>query len=217
MESDMSKVPTSLKRVRYFMGQLLSPEDLHAEQEYFREKLRRHNRMLHGFGVVCGLRVSAPENDEPPWQITVSPGYALTPLGDEIVVTEAVRLELDSALGGPQVGCKRIYIGMRYNELPTDPVPGPEGLEPSRIMETFEIQALLVPPPSYQASLEKLAQSPAVDPETGVRAPSGCRGAILTDVALEDPWIVLAEISLPSSPNDRVLQNSISEASGHQL
>jgi hypothetical protein len=213
----MSSVPTGLKRVRYFTGQLLSSDDLKAEQEYFREKLRRHNRMLHGFGVVCGLKVSAPEDGEPPWQITVSPGYALTPGGDEIVVTEAVRLVLDSALGGPQAGSKRIYIAMRYNELPADPVPGPGGLEPSRIMETFEVGALLVPPPSYQTHLGKSAQDPATDQESGVGALSGCMGAVVTDAAAEDSWIVVAEISLPSSPNERIQQNSISEALRHQL
>lgn len=218
MKTDMSSVPTGLKRVRYFTGQLLSSEDLKAEQEYFREKLRRHNRILHGFGVVCGLNVSAPANDEPPWQITVSPGYALTPGGDEIVVTEAVYLELDSALVGPQVGCKRVYVGMRYAELLTDPVPSfNEGMEPSRIMETFEVQALLVLPHSYQASLDKPAQYPAVDPETGVKSLSSCRGAMLTGALAEDPWIILAEISLPSSPNDRILQDSISEALRNRL
>jgi hypothetical protein len=41
----------------YFHGQLLSAADMRTEQSYFREKLKLHNRCLHGYGVVCGLEV----------------------------------------------------------------------------------------------------------------------------------------------------------------
>jgi hypothetical protein len=44
-----------LKRVKYHHGMLLSAKDLTAEQEYFLERQRRHNRYLHGWGVVSGL------------------------------------------------------------------------------------------------------------------------------------------------------------------
>ena len=43
---------TALERVKYFQGQMLSVSDLEAEQEYFLARLRRHNRHLHGWGVV---------------------------------------------------------------------------------------------------------------------------------------------------------------------
>ena len=46
-----------LKRLNYFYGQLLGVNDFRSEQAYFREKLRLHNRCLHGFGTVCGLKV----------------------------------------------------------------------------------------------------------------------------------------------------------------
>jgi len=48
----------SLERPRFFTGKLLTTEDLALEQQYFREKLRRHNRSLHGFGIVSGLKVT---------------------------------------------------------------------------------------------------------------------------------------------------------------
>lgn len=44
-------------RLRYFYGQMLHSRDLQTEQGYFREKLKLHNRCLHGWGVVCGLEV----------------------------------------------------------------------------------------------------------------------------------------------------------------
>jgi hypothetical protein len=46
-----------LDRLTFFHGQLLSAADLQTEQRYFREKLKLHNRCLHGFGIVCGFEV----------------------------------------------------------------------------------------------------------------------------------------------------------------
>jgi hypothetical protein len=48
---------STLEFVRYFPRQLLTADDMRAADEYFREKMRRHNRMLHGWGVVCGCKV----------------------------------------------------------------------------------------------------------------------------------------------------------------
>src|SRR5215470_12791998 len=52
-----------LARLRYFHGQMLIANDLQAEQDYFREKLKLHTRCLHGYGTVCGLKVVAVEPD----------------------------------------------------------------------------------------------------------------------------------------------------------
>lgn len=50
-------------RLRYFHGQLLGHHDFQNEQDYFREKLKLLNRCLHGYGTVCGLKVSLIEDD----------------------------------------------------------------------------------------------------------------------------------------------------------
>jgi hypothetical protein len=58
-----------LERLQYFFGQMLGPEDFRAEQTFFREKLKLHNRCLHGYGTVCGLEVvpvPMPEDCDPP-------------------------------------------------------------------------------------------------------------------------------------------------------
>jgi hypothetical protein len=49
------------KRLNYFYGQMLGVADFQTEQNYFREKLKLHNRCLHGYGVVCGLKVVPEE------------------------------------------------------------------------------------------------------------------------------------------------------------
>jgi hypothetical protein len=48
-----------LKRLNYFHGQMLGVNDFRTEQHYFREKIKLHNRCLHGYGTVCGLKVGA--------------------------------------------------------------------------------------------------------------------------------------------------------------
>ncbi|MEE8155501.1 MAG: hypothetical protein V3T53_11165 [Phycisphaerales bacterium] len=74
------------------------------DQSYFRNRLRLHNRMVHGWGVVCGAivcRLPAPADDNSngqcdngatdcdgykPWKIIVKRGYILGPYGDDIVI-----------------------------------------------------------------------------------------------------------------------------------
>lgn len=86
-----------MERPRYFPRQLITPDDMNLEQAYFRDKMRRHNKYLHGWGVVCGAQVcaatmkgkdaSGKEVDVPkPWTVVVQPGYVLGPGGDEIYI-----------------------------------------------------------------------------------------------------------------------------------
>ena len=72
-----------LDRTRYFSGQLLTEADLNNEQSYWLAKSRLHNRFLHGWGVVCGIEVLCSECDG--W-VTVKPGYAIDPCGNDIIV-----------------------------------------------------------------------------------------------------------------------------------
>lgn len=62
------------KRLNYFYGQMLGVTDFQTEQNYFREKLKLHNRCLHGYGVICGLKVVPEPKDEsckPPGDVHV--------------------------------------------------------------------------------------------------------------------------------------------------
>ena len=47
-----------LKRVCYSTGLVLGVDEFRQEQEYFLAKDRLHQRALHGYGTVCGLKVS---------------------------------------------------------------------------------------------------------------------------------------------------------------
>ncbi len=73
----------SFSRPRYFYGQLLDVRHFESEQEYFKRKLWMLNRMVNGYGVVCGLDVQVGDDDH---SVKVKPGLALDQLGREIVV-----------------------------------------------------------------------------------------------------------------------------------
>lgn len=118
-----------LKRNRFFSGKLLTVEDLELEQEYFREKLKRHNRYLHGFGIVFGLEVSKGRST-----VVISTGLAIDCQGNEIVVPEP----LEESFPNPDLG-NTLFLSISYVEKGTDPVPGPlpdcSEMENSRIEE----------------------------------------------------------------------------------
>ncbi len=130
----MNIAKLSLTRNRFFAGKLLTPEDLELEQQYFREKLKRHNRYLHGFGVVTGLAVSQSASN-----VTVSEGLAIDCEGNEIIVTDPLVL----ATPLPLAGQSNIYLALRYVENERDPVPVPASddfdapAQNSRIEESF--------------------------------------------------------------------------------
>jgi hypothetical protein len=132
----------SLRRLRFFTGQLLTAESLELEQQYFREKLKRHNRTLHGFGIVSGLEVSLQSG-----QIIVKPGLALDCEGNELVIESARPVVVPSTTDGFQGA----YVSVRYVEEETDFVPAvhepmatsdENGPKASTITERSEIETV---------------------------------------------------------------------------
>jgi len=123
-----------LVRVHHATGQVLSVAEFTAEQTYFREKLRRHNRAVHQPGVVDGLAVTLEAS-----AVRVAPGFAVDAAGNEICVPVAQSAPLPSVAGA-------VYVLLRYKEIAVNPIPvlGPPGEGntdgvPSRIQESFEI------------------------------------------------------------------------------
>jgi hypothetical protein len=84
----MNKKPVelllNLKRVNYFAGKMLTPEDFQTEQQYFKDRMKLHNRFLHGYGIVSGLGVTI--SDQSPEALMVSRGYAIDPYGNDVIV-----------------------------------------------------------------------------------------------------------------------------------
>ena len=121
------------RRLKYFHGMLLDEKDFREEQDYHAKKRRLLNRMLHGSGVVCGLELRGRKNKQ---SIQVTPGLALDCSGNEIYVSKDLKIDLatllppkDKPKGPPacrpedeEANLKTYYIGIRYEEKPTNPV-----------------------------------------------------------------------------------------------
>jgi hypothetical protein len=150
--ADMSCDRNVAERPRYYARQLITSVDLTLEQDYFRNKLRLHNRLLHGWGVVCGAQVclvpqtrnSANGNGNggfEPWLVYVKPGYILSPCGDEINidcgrVVDLRKSGVTGITGEPCVevvdpwcvevfdrdGPDTLWLAVRYKQYATRPV-----------------------------------------------------------------------------------------------
>jgi hypothetical protein len=81
---------SSLQRPRYFARQLVTPAELNLSTDYVLERLRSHNRLLHGWGVICGLKVCTVAGSEEgsvlPWKVAIEPGHAIDGHGNDITV-----------------------------------------------------------------------------------------------------------------------------------
>lgn len=163
----------ALERTRFYARQLVGPDDLTQDQTYFREKARRHNRLLHGWGIVCGARVM---EGEAPCEVIVEPGYVLGPFGDEIVIDSEVTIDVCKQdpsgaafdpCGGVDPWCAELrpqrragatlYLAVRYTECETRPARvigcgcgcDEAECEYTRTRDSYELKVLDELPDSY--------------------------------------------------------------------
>ena len=120
---------TALQRLRFFAGRVLTADDLKLEQDYFLKKLQRHNRSLHGFGIVSGLEVTVSSK-----QIVIREGLALDCEGNELLIESTQTLGLPATLES----CTTAYVSIRYAEHGCRPDSTVAAGEPATIQEGFE-------------------------------------------------------------------------------
>jgi hypothetical protein len=235
--SDLSDLPCTttdcgcdcdapLERLRYFPRQLMTADDMRAEQHYFREKARRHNRYLHGWGVSCGCTVEAVTSSKPgAWQVRVCPGYAVAPQGDAILIDDCIDVDLQLGPQNPPCSVRwpcpptgempgvdrergtTAYIAVRYAECFSRPVRvhpsgcgcDETGCEYSRVRDSFEIKVLWELPASHrQARLDDEQWC-----QTVRTAPPELLKRLHTfpvppcPPCPSDPWVVLATVRIP--------------------
>ncbi len=167
------------ERTRYYPRQLVAAADLTQDQLYFREKSRRHNRLLHGWGIVCGAEVRVSQQAG---CVDVNAGCILGPYGDEIVIDNVVTVDLSArnADGDAANGCvppdpwcaevkvappanQPVYLAVAYTEYPCVPVQvvtsgcgsGCEetACEYSRSRDSYRIRVLDILPDTYPAQM----------------------------------------------------------------
>ena len=104
----------SLTRPNYYQGKVLGVDDFDQEQAYQRGHRRRHNRLLHGVGVVSGLEVTLEAGSKgTASSIVVLPGVAVSPAGDELVLCDTVRVL-------PCSGKRPCFVTISLVERPAD-------------------------------------------------------------------------------------------------
>jgi hypothetical protein len=192
---------STFNRPRYVPGDYLTAASLALGQTWLLSRLGRHNRRMHSYGVVCGM-LAVPSGDPAhPWGVSVCPGYAIGPYGDEIEIAEKTPLDIRdfmwtaSAQGSRRwLRRSRPVIAVRFRERPDGLVPVPGAPcsceEPvyaeSRIGDGFELAAVWTLP----------------------RAPAEadlCKGAAADCPPCPDsPWLPLATVRLPSAQGSAI-------------
>jgi hypothetical protein len=142
-----------LERLNYYDGQFMVARDFSDEQAFLLGKHREHVHYLHGWGTVCGLKVT--QHPDPACRdrfILIEPGLGLDCCGREIHVTEKIyvdlRAELSAAPDKPAPGARTLLISLCYDECRTEYAPvlysdcacGQDRCEPSRVRETFSVK-----------------------------------------------------------------------------
>ncbi|MDO4731787.1 MAG: hypothetical protein Q4B14_06705 [Clostridia bacterium] len=103
----------SCERNNYFFGKLMTVKDFENEQTYFNSKRQLCSNMLHGFGIVSGLKVFLINNQT----LSVDAGLAIDQNGREVMLPEACVKKI-SVIDGFEEYCdeKELYLCIRYKE-----------------------------------------------------------------------------------------------------
>jgi len=147
-------------RNNYFTGKLLVERDFTDETRYHMEKMRHHEQQLHGWGVVCGLKVKPHPNELCRDRfVCIEPGFAVDCCGHDIIVREEECFDLFSI---PEIqalkkandtATHKLQICVRFRECPTEDIPtlfddcgcDDTRCAPNRILESWEFGVNLDP------------------------------------------------------------------------
>jgi hypothetical protein len=175
----------AIERNHWFDYKYIGAHDLLAEQEYLVSRHRLHNRLLHGCGVICGLKVTRHPRARcaGDW-VVVQAGIAIDAFGRELILGEdtAQQLPVAKGKGGSFVLC------VRYREEQVQPVPvlyaDPEaGLPysvPNRIQESVAVVA--VPASEFDPDGWEVGGRGCIHP-----APATAHGLVALAIAEVDP------------------------------
>jgi len=193
-------------RNRYFYGQLLGVYNFELETEYFIRQRSLLNRLILGYGVVCGLNVELTSDGR---KVVIWPGLALDKCGRPVVVGQktapipvppkVIQSATDQAQGGGHdEACVQVVIC--YHECYGDPVPVRYGdcdlADPcaaSTVREQYRIEFRdeCAPKPSPRCHVPDLLSNGGIDHDALARWVT--RGRNCTSLPA-DPCIPLANL-----------------------
>jgi hypothetical protein len=205
--------------------QMVTAADLQAGVGFLVERIRRHNRYLHGCGVACGLEVSVEPVFQPTTQqlsliVQVQPGQAISPQGDAIHVPVFYSETFDSALVVPSNESFRnslwsifqaglgggLSVLLRHTTTGSQPCPmlpeicGPEGtpMANTRYRDGYRIDLATFRP---AACATPLVTTPGSVIDELLRHDTAQTGVRLADFMhcppdTDEPWLILATVDL---------------------
>ena len=121
-----------IKRLKPIDGLSVTAQVWDEAHEFHRQRQRYHALVAHGTGIVAGLEVIA--SDPADSQIYIMPGMAISPDGDEIVLTQAVAYDLGKAQG-------MLYLLLTYGESKPAVDQGSSDSARLYVYSGFEIEA----------------------------------------------------------------------------
>lgn len=190
----------NFERNKYFYGKLMTVRDFETEQSYFIEKQRLINRLIHGAGVVCGLKVEKADEGLDTTRIRIYPGVAIDCCGREIIVPEAKVVDLKDSLEGTN----KVYVLLKYDFCEKESVPVINNVSAceetccyNRILETYKIEISKEPPDDCTLADKELcnawpaAENPVVFIDYWIE--KGCAKCP------QEPAVLLAAITVQNS------------------
>lgn len=136
-------------RNRYFYGKLLDASHFELETGYVNIKRWLLNRLVTGYGVVCGLDVSETPDKK---SVIVTPGLAIDKHGREIIVAEEtapfpIPPPIPGAPCDDELERDYVHLVICYHECVAEPAPvlageccEQEACEPGVIHERYKLE-----------------------------------------------------------------------------
>jgi len=192
-------------RNNYFTGKLLVERDFTDEARFHMEKLRHHEQRLHGWGVVCGLKVKPHPNPACRDRfICIEPGTAVDCCGYDIIVHEEECIDITQLPAIRALKEEKEYtlqICLSYRECPTEEIPvlyddcGCDDTKcaPNRILESYDVDVIVDPeeaPASFDTPRLKWENTVAIAHATRVALHDATPPHRLYVVTADNPAIV---------------------------
>ena len=202
-------LPDAAVRNRFFYGKLMDAYHFELETNYQNARRWLLNRLVSGWGVVCGLNVKrGPEENT----VVVEPGVAIDRWGREIIVQEQsaplkiphehVKTVADACKKGSRREECCVHVVLCYHECLSDPTPvlaGACGCQPDCVPGTIreryclDVRPGCVRPVSLECRLEKVGFTGEIDYSQLARWVTEYKSCLKLP---KDPCIPLANIDV---------------------
>lgn len=211
----------TLRRPHFSPRQLVTADDLNAGVSYLVERSRRHNRYLHGCGIVCGLQLDASMAlNQDTLDLSISAGAAIGPHGDMITVPARPSLLFNAIMTGEDSYISvstliatllaggqdefELHLLLRHTGGPPDDLrpefpdlcrDGSGALLPTRLTEGYALALATTLPPDCAAA-DPPACGPLLDPTRSEHAEELMNLFSCRPPSPKDQWVVVGSIVL---------------------